>query len=90
MDRSKGLERVMFRRFRAKPRDVIAFLPDQDEVRGYMMSYQHVGQHGAASYPNPATIPADVSEPDVAALKAELERIGYRLRVVKRNARRKP
>lgn len=84
--------RVIFRRFCAKPREVIAFFPDIPASVGatkYVSSYMHVGQHGAAVYPNDRTKPADVSEPDVAALKRELEGIGYNLRIIKRNTRKR-
>jgi hypothetical protein len=44
------MEKVIFRTFK-KGNDVIAFFPDNNEVnRGYMMSYQHLGQHSEADY----------------------------------------
>jgi hypothetical protein len=52
-------------------------------------SYAHVGQHGAADYSAcmERTVPADSEAPDVLALRAELERIGYRLRIIRRAGR---
>jgi len=85
MNNPTDRERVIFRRWRDTG-DVIAFFPDQREEHGLIGSYMYVGQHSVAAYPN-NTKPADVSEPDVAALKTELESIGYVLRVVRRRAR---
>ena len=82
---------VIFRRFLDGTKEPIALFILEPHAREgfYCMSYQHVGQHGAASpcLAHHNTIPAKVSEPDVAALKAELERIGYNLHVVTRTPR---
>lgn len=69
---------VIFRTFR-NTGDVIALFPTipHDPSGLYMMSYQHVGQHGAASplltqqHTRPAT------EEEKAPLRRELVRIGY-------------
>jgi hypothetical protein len=45
-------------------------------------SYMRIGQHGAAIYPHPGTVPATAAE--YAPLLAELKSIGYKLRVVAR------
>jgi hypothetical protein len=42
----------------------------------------HIGQHAPAIYPHRLTEPANLTEPDVAALERELTSIGYRLEVV--------
>ena len=74
---------VVFRVWR-KGGDVLALFPLEDGGRGLCMSYQHVGQHGAADYglcigrTRPAT-PAEYSD-----LAAELREIGYELRIVRR------
>jgi len=76
------MQRVIFRKWKQAP-SVIAFFPDQRERNGMIMSYEHVGQHGAGVYPNPLTVPAHPEE--YAPLLAELKAIGYDdLRVVKR------
>jgi hypothetical protein len=75
------ITRVVFRRFTDEIGGVIAFFPDMREGK-YVQSYMHIGQHSLASYPHPDTIPANLTEPDVAALERELTRIGYRLEVV--------
>lgn len=81
---STPTQRVIFRKWNGSG-DVIAFFPDQ--VDGpYVMSYEHVGQHGNASYPHPQTSPASPTE--YAELLAELRAIGYDdLRIVKRVVR---
>jgi hypothetical protein len=80
------MQRVTFRKWRSSG-DVIAFFPDQYNPRnGFIMAYEHVGQHGEAVYPHPQTVPAKPSE--YADLLAELKTIGYDdLRIVKRLAR---
>ena len=76
------MQRVLFRKWRSNGQ-VIAFFLDQ-VYRGYVMSYEHIGQHGNASYPHPQTEPASPEE--YAELLRELvERVGYDdLRIVKR------
>jgi hypothetical protein len=80
---------VVFKKF--KDGDVIAFFPELpgDMSPGTCSSYQHVGQHGAASVDllrdlRPAT-PAEYGP-----LKSELESApyGYRFKVYKRAQRR--
>lgn len=80
------MQRVIFRKWKDSG-DVIAFFPDQREKNGLILSYEHVGQHGAASYPHPQTLPASPAE--YAGLLRELKTIGYDdLRIVKRVQRR--
>jgi hypothetical protein len=78
-------QRVIFRKWRDSG-DVIAFFPDQ--VDGiYISSYEHVGQHGNATYPHSGTVPASPEE--YADLLAELKTVGYNdLRIVERVMRR--
>jgi hypothetical protein len=64
--------------------DTIAFFQNGTyECRpGCLMSYQHVGQHGEASRDlQNDLIPASPAE--IAALKSELESIGYDVQIVK-------
>lgn len=55
-----------------------------DEAKGYITSYEHVGQHGQADYLHclRVTRPARIDE--YHELKQELESIGYKLRVIQR------
>lgn len=73
--------KVIFRKF--PEGDVIAFFPDLPVTNdpGAMLSYQHIGQHGAAFYPLD-TKPANSDE--YVALYVELESIGYDLEIRKR------
>jgi hypothetical protein len=80
------MQRVTFRKWKGSG-DVIAVFPDQrNERNGFVMAYEHVGQHGEAVYPHSQTLPAKPNE--YAPLLAELKQIGYDdLRVVKRVSR---
>jgi len=70
---------------------LIALFPDQlADLHGNISSYQHVGQHGAASYSRVIsdTVPivASVARklPDAVALLAELKTIGYEVKLCQR------
>jgi len=80
--------RVVLRRFCG---EVIALFPDMDEGFGDCLCYARMGQHGAASRTlTRASRPADLSEPDAAALVRELTNLGYDLQIVKRMTSQKP
>lgn len=74
--------RVVFRKW--KNGSVIALFPDEAWTDTQCASYEHVGQHGGADYSHVvrATKPATAQES--ASLAAELESIGYKLRIVSR------
>ena len=82
------LTRVVFRKWPdSEGGEVIALFPDEEaDYSGHISSYQHTGQHAAASrditYRTKAATPAEY-----AGLKRELESIGYRLKVARRMAR---
>ena len=72
---------MVLRRWR-KGGGVIALFPDVlASMDGLLMSYQQVGQHGAADYQHviSKTLPVPVAEPDQERdeLLAELQAIGY-------------
>lgn len=75
--------RVIFRKWK-KEGDIIAFFPDIPDTGCCVLSYMHVGQHGAADYQGllKETIPARPEE--YTDLRKELESIGYRLDIHKR------
>jgi hypothetical protein len=76
---------VIFRKFpESEGGEVIALFPyDKEGDYGQMGSYMHTGQHGAASHMLVyRTKPAKPAE--YASLKAELEGIGYRLKVLQK------
>jgi hypothetical protein len=72
--------RVVFRVWRAHPRSVIALFPDDVyDNYGNCMSYEHVGQHGAADYARVLRLTRPAKLAEYADLARELERIGYSL-----------
>jgi hypothetical protein len=80
-------QRVIFRKWK-KGGDVIAYFPDIPETApGCVLSYMHIGQHGAGYYPHGDTVPATPEE--YGPLLRELEAIGYdNLRIVSRVMKR--
>lgn len=92
IDRNLEVTPVIFRKWKASfsgdnfAGDIIALFPTiPDDVLGSRcLSYEHVGQHGGADLRGviSRTVPAKPVE--YAGLRRELERVGYRLRVVKR------
>ena len=73
--------RVYFRKF--PEGDIIALFPDELwDYEGNITCYQRIGQHGAAS-PELITELEAASPREFSVLKRELERIGYRLEVIK-------
>jgi hypothetical protein len=76
---------VVFRVDKSLGHDVYALFPHEVEnSKGHVLSYQHVGQHSEADYTACIASSRPATEQEYAALKAELEAIGYKLRVVKR------
>ena len=76
---------VVFRRWRDTG-TLIALFPDQpaDYQGRFCDAYEHVGQHGGADYYGVIQVTSPVSAQDAAPLAGELERIGYRLKPIKR------
>lgn len=79
---------VVFRKF--KEGDIIALFPMEkyNDTSGLIMSYQRIGQHGAADYSCiiMKTLPA--KEPEYSGLCHELESLGYNLRIIKKRTKR--
>lgn len=74
--------RVIFRKF--KDGDVIAIFPDIFGSSTYdMLSYMHVGQHGACDCGIVQRTKLAIIE-DYASLQKELSSIGYNLQICKR------
>jgi len=79
---------VVFRKWKSGPGKggIIALFPLIDERAGRCLSYEHIGQHGIADY-NDVIGMTDPAQPEeYVDLKMELEQIGYRLRIAKRNS----
>ena len=62
--------------------DIIALFPYDISLHYHCSSYEHVGQHSPADYD--LVISKTKPAKDFQDLKAELERIGYKLRVIKK------
>ena len=88
MDTEKTM--VVFRLYKDKKiaTDCIALFPEDDYGQGFCGSYQHIGQHGCADYHHVIGMTRPATDTERADLKAELEAIGYNLRIVKRYTRR--
>jgi len=87
IERPKQLTEVIFRRFKGENKEAIALFPAlaADLNVNHCSSYQNCGQHGAASVDLIRdTVPALLSDKDVASLFIELARIGYHLKVITR------
>jgi len=60
--------------------EVVALFPEEKGINGYIMSYQHVGQHGDA---DKSLLKCKKATPEqYKDLKKELEEIGYSLIVI--------
>lgn len=77
---------VVFRVWTKEDDAVTALFPTLKEHGGYVQSYMHVGQHGAASYSGVVAASRPAKPAEYAALKRELESIGYKLRVIERRS----
>ena len=75
--------KVIFRMFEGEPIAIFPELPGDYNPRLTCLSYQHIGQHGAASVNlTDDTRPAKLAE--YAPLMAELTGLGYDLRIAHR------
>jgi hypothetical protein len=79
---------VVFRKWR-DTNDVIALFPElpADLYGEYCDAYEHVGQHGGADFHGVIQKTTPCSAEQAADLAAELQRIGYRLRPIRRASR---
>ena len=76
--------RVIFRAF--KSGEIIALFPDIKQGNGLILSYMHIGQHGAAS-PDIVSDTKPATPEQFAPLFNELAGIGYSLDIRKRITR---
>lgn len=82
-------EQVVFRKWKDGG-DIVALFPDilADDT-GSIVSYIHVGQHGAANYQHCISKSVPATAEEAALLKKELEgMVGYVLHVVQRTKSR--
>ena len=79
---------VVFRVWKGDGDDVLALFPNEKETdAGHCTSYQHVGQHAAADYAGCIARSRPAGSEEHAGLRAELEGIGYALRIRRRRGR---
>ena len=80
---------VIFRRWRDTG-GIIAIFPElpSDYEGRFCDAYEHVGQHGGADYHGVLLATRPVSVNEARDLIAELTRIGYRLKQIKRASQR--
>jgi len=76
---------TIFRKYKNKSPpwygDIVALFPELPGSQGYCLCYQHVGQHGDASYPYVISITKPATPEEYNDLKTELESIGYVLKI---------
>ena len=63
---------------------VIALFPEQYQPGGLVGSYQKISQHGAADYQGVVATSRPALDHEYEDLAAELEEVGYRLRILKK------
>jgi hypothetical protein len=88
-DDSTPITLVVFRRWRDNG-DIIALFPElpADYQGRYCDAYEHIGQHGGACYQGVVEATKPVSLEEAVDLIQELQRIGYRLKPIKRASHR--
>ena len=89
MERDTEVTPVVFRVWRASEGGgVLALFPNESPSvisKPWLCdSYEHIGQHGSADYAGCVNATRPATETEAAPLKAELESLGYKLRVLKR------
>lgn len=81
---------VVFRAWRDKPHTIIALFPyEEADPHGRCLSYEHIGQHGAADYAHVIASTFPATPKGYARLKHELEYlVGYELTIRQRRVRK--
>ena len=91
-DESAPVTLVVFRRWPGSSGgDIIALFPAQpaDYLGRFCDAYEHVGQHSGADYHGVVQVTKPLSDHEAADLIRELERIGYRLKSIRRVSRKR-
>jgi len=87
--KDNGLDTVIFRKWR-KTGEIIALFPgiaaDLDGKR--CQSYEHIRQHGGVEYNHVIRQTTKATPIEYGALKSELEKIGYALRIKNRASKK--
>ena len=67
--------------------DVLALFPDEiADSQGHCVCYQHMGQHGAASYRHCIDTSRAATVEEYRPLAEELRQIGYQLQIRRRSS----
>lgn len=66
------------------PPEILALFPYVKEYNGFVLVYQHIGQHGACDYNHCISITKPATKAEYTSLYNELSGIGYNLLVRKR------
>jgi len=77
-------ETIVIFRVLNEDESVIALFPEQYQPGGMVGSYQKIGQHGAADYQWVVATSRPALDYEYEDLAAELEEVGYRLRILKK------
>jgi hypothetical protein len=78
---------VVFRKWSEKEGgEILALFPADQEGHYLIGSYQHTGQHGSANYFGCIQATRKATPEEYAPLKAELEQIGYKLKVYQKGS----
>lgn len=88
MKPDKDLTAVVFRKWREQPCTILALFPEIGAGDYGYLSYEHVGQHGGADYQGCIANTTPATPAGYADLRAELEGLGYNLRIMKRRVRK--
>jgi len=79
------MDRVIFRKWgKRNGGDIIAILPDNPSNLGYVMMYEHIGQHGEGDYYGVVSRTKLATPEEYQDLLAELKQIGYKPRIMTR------
>lgn len=83
-----SITEVVFRKWPSS-QSIIALFPYEfeDQYELNCSSYEHHGQHGGADYSGCISRTAPASPAEYADLKAELESLGYNLKIISRKSR---
>jgi hypothetical protein len=88
MEKDTYITEVTFRKF--KDGQVIALLPHEvSDYDGNITSYMHIGQHSSATYNHVVSMTKLATPRDYADLLAEMESLGYNIKVISKQNRTK-
>jgi len=88
MEKDTNITKVVFRKFKGTndctKGEIIALFPEELEIGFTILSYMHLGQHANADYNWIIQNSKPANEIEYAALKSELDDMGYNLKIYKK------